>query len=77
MEFKTFDLERPGSEQELESGSFDIILGTNVVHAVSDVRAALRNIHDLLAPGGSFLPGANLISMSEISLRPDPTCRRG
>ena len=55
VEFKTFDLERAGTEQEMESGSFDIILGTNVVHAVSDVRAALRNIHDLLTPGGSLL----------------------
>ena len=55
VEFKIFDLEKPGAEQELEAGSFDFILGTNVVHAVSDVRAALRNLHDLLAPGGSLI----------------------
>jgi len=55
VEYKAFDLERPGTEQELEAGGFDIILGTNVVHAVSDVTATLRNIHELLAPGGSLL----------------------
>ena len=55
MEFKIFDLEKPGVEQELEAASFDFIIGTNVVHAVSDVRAALRNLHDLLAPGGSLI----------------------
>ncbi len=55
VEFKTFDLEKPGAEQEFELGTFDIILGTNVIHAVSDVRVALRNINDLLAPGGSLL----------------------
>ncbi len=55
VEFHTFDLERPGTEQELDPGSFDIILGTNVIHAVSDVRVALRHIHGLLAPGGSLL----------------------
>ena len=55
VEFKQFDLEKPGHEQEFESGIFDLILGTNVVHAVSDVRATLRNIHDLLAPGGTLL----------------------
>ena len=27
----------------------------NVLHAVSDVRAALRNLHGLLAPGGSLI----------------------
>ena len=55
VEFQTFDLEKPGNEQEFALGSFDIILGTNVIHAVSDVRYALRNINHLLAPGGSLL----------------------
>ena len=55
VEFKIFDLEKPGADQELEAGSFDFIIGTNVLHAVSDVRAALRNLHDLLAPGGSLI----------------------
>ena len=55
VEFKIFDLEKPGVAQELEAASFDFIIGTNVVHAVSDVRAALRNLHDLLAPGGSLI----------------------
>ena len=55
VEYKVFDLERPGSEQEFELGAYDIILGTNVVHAVSDVRVALRNINELLAPGGSLM----------------------
>ena len=55
VEYKTFDLEKSGTAQEFEAGSFDIILGTNVVHAVSDVRAALRNINELLAPGGSLM----------------------
>ncbi|MDP1587578.1 MAG: methyltransferase, partial [Prosthecobacter sp.] len=55
IEYKIFDLERPGTEQDFEAGTFDIILGANVVHAVSDVRAVLRNIHDLLAPGGTLL----------------------
>ncbi len=55
VEFKIFDLEKPGVEQELEAGTFDFIIGTNVVHAVRDVRAALRNLHGLLAPGGSLI----------------------
>jgi NADPH:quinone reductase-like Zn-dependent oxidoreductase/SAM-dependent methyltransferase/acyl carrier protein len=55
VEFHNFDLEKPGNEQEFDLGSYDIILGTNVIHAVSDVRVALRHINDLLAPGGSLL----------------------
>jgi acyl transferase domain-containing protein/acyl carrier protein len=55
VEYKTFDLEKPGTEQGFEAGSFDFIVGTNVLHAVSDVRAALRHVHDLLAPGGTLV----------------------
>jgi hypothetical protein len=52
VQFKIFDLEKPGAEQGFEAGAFDLILGTNVLHAVSEVRVALRHIHELLAPGG-------------------------
>jgi acyl transferase domain-containing protein/NADPH:quinone reductase-like Zn-dependent oxidoreductase/SAM-dependent methyltransferase/acyl carrier protein len=55
VEFKIFDLEKPGVEQEFEPGAFDFIIGTNVLHAVRDVRAALSNLHGLLAPGGSLI----------------------
>ena len=55
VEFKIFDLEKPGREQELETASFDFVIGTNVLHAVRDVRAALRNLHELLVPGGSLI----------------------
>lgn len=55
VDFQTFDLEKSGVEQGFEPGSFDIILGTNVIHAVSDVKRALRHINDLLVPGGSLL----------------------
>ncbi len=55
VECKVFDLERPGTEQDLEAGSFDMIIGTNVVHAVTDVRVALTHLKELLAPGGSLV----------------------
>ncbi len=54
VEFKTFDLEKSGSEQDFALGSFDLILGTNVIHAVRDVKDALGNIRDLLTAGGSL-----------------------
>lgn len=55
VECKIFDLDRPGTDQDLAAGSFDFIIGTNVLHAVSDVRETLRNLHALLAPGGSLI----------------------
>jgi acyl transferase domain-containing protein/NADPH:quinone reductase-like Zn-dependent oxidoreductase/SAM-dependent methyltransferase/acyl carrier protein len=55
VETKIFDLEKPADEQGFELGSFDFVIGTNVLHAVADVRFALRNLHDLLASGGSLV----------------------
>jgi len=55
VEYKLFDLEKPGVDQDFEAGSFDLILGSNVVHAVSDVRSTLRHLHDLLTPGGTLM----------------------
>jgi acyl transferase domain-containing protein/NADPH:quinone reductase-like Zn-dependent oxidoreductase/NAD(P)-dependent dehydrogenase (short-subunit alcohol dehydrogenase family)/SAM-dependent methyltransferase/acyl carrier protein len=55
VEYKILDLEKPGTEQGFEPGSFDFIIGTNVVHAVCDLRSTLKHIHDLLAPGGNLV----------------------
>jgi acyl transferase domain-containing protein/NADPH:quinone reductase-like Zn-dependent oxidoreductase/NAD(P)-dependent dehydrogenase (short-subunit alcohol dehydrogenase family)/SAM-dependent methyltransferase/acyl carrier protein len=55
VEYKIFDLEKPGTEQGFETGAFDFVIGTNVLHAVSDLRLALRHIHELLAPGGNLV----------------------
>jgi acyl transferase domain-containing protein/NADPH:quinone reductase-like Zn-dependent oxidoreductase/acyl carrier protein len=55
VEYKVLDLEKPGTEQGFEAGSFDFVIGTNVLHAVSDLRSTLRHIHELLAPGGNLV----------------------
>lgn len=54
VEFKVYDLEKPALEQDFAEGSFDLIIGTNVVHAVQDLRFTLGNLHGLLAPGGTL-----------------------
>jgi acyl transferase domain-containing protein/NADPH:quinone reductase-like Zn-dependent oxidoreductase/SAM-dependent methyltransferase/acyl carrier protein len=55
VEYKTLDLEKPGTAQGFEAGVFDFIIGTNVLHAVSDLRSTLTQVHQLLAPGGSLV----------------------
>ncbi|MDB6120828.1 MAG: NRPS-type-I fusion protein, partial [Verrucomicrobiaceae bacterium] len=54
VDCKIFDLEKPATEQGFEAGAYDMIVGTNVLHAVADVRQSLRYIHELLAPGGTL-----------------------
>ncbi len=55
VECKVFDLERPAGDQGFDLGSYDFVIGTNCVHAVSDVTSALQHVRDLLAPGGSLI----------------------
>jgi acyl transferase domain-containing protein/NADPH:quinone reductase-like Zn-dependent oxidoreductase/NAD(P)-dependent dehydrogenase (short-subunit alcohol dehydrogenase family)/acyl carrier protein len=55
VEYKILDLERPGPEQGFEANAFDFVIATNVLHAVNDVRTALRHIYELLVPGGNLV----------------------
>ncbi len=52
VEFGLFDLERDAAPQGYAPGSFDVIVAANAVHAVKDLRTALRRLQELLAPGG-------------------------
>jgi acyl transferase domain-containing protein/NADPH:quinone reductase-like Zn-dependent oxidoreductase/SAM-dependent methyltransferase/acyl carrier protein len=54
VEYRALDLNREPFEQGFDEGSFDFIIGTNVLHAASDLRATLGHLHRLLAPGGTL-----------------------
>lgn len=50
MDFQTLDLEK-GPAAALQ-GKYDIVLGTNVVHATSDITKSCKGIRSLLRAGG-------------------------
>ena len=52
IEYRGFDVDREPEEQGFASGSFDVIVSANAVHASVDLRAALQRLRRLLAPGG-------------------------
>ncbi|KAJ7898537.1 polyketide synthase [Mycena olivaceomarginata] len=55
MVAKMYDLSKTPAEQGLQFGHYDLITGLNVVHAVPELNATLRDLHTLLAPGGRLL----------------------
>ena len=55
VEYKVLDLEKPAADQDFEPDTYDFIVGTNVLHAVADVRVSLKMLHELLVPGGTLL----------------------
>lgn len=50
----TFEVAEPGSDRWAD-GSFEAVLGFNVLHLISDRAPVLRNIHRILKPGGYFI----------------------
>ena len=54
VEYAVLNLDQDPAAQDFAPGTFDFIVGTNVLHATADVRASLRHLHDLLAPGGTL-----------------------
>jgi acyl transferase domain-containing protein/thioesterase domain-containing protein/SAM-dependent methyltransferase len=52
LTFGPLDISMDPRAQGLDAGSFDLVVGFNVVHAARDVPAALQNLAALLAPGG-------------------------
>lgn len=51
----TLDISRPPALQDMEVGTFDLVVAANVLHATPDLAAAVRNAVTLLAPGGRLL----------------------
>ncbi|WP_328741680.1 acyltransferase domain-containing protein [Streptomyces caniferus] len=52
LRFGTFDITRDPVEQGLAPGTYDLVVGYNVVHIAPRVRDALRGLGRLLRPGG-------------------------
>jgi len=42
-------------DQNLEKGSFDVVMAFNVLHLLEDIPGAVHRVHELLKPGGSFI----------------------
>jgi len=52
MRFAVLDISRDPVAQGFETGSFDLVVGLDVVHATPRVRETLRNLRTLMVPQG-------------------------
>jgi len=55
IQFKILDISSNPSSQGFETGIFDIITASNVLHATPDIEETLRNCRSLLKPGGKLI----------------------
>ncbi|KAK8112196.1 uncharacterized protein PG998_008653 [Apiospora kogelbergensis] len=51
MQYATFDMQTPVSEQGFEA-DYDLVIASNVIHATTDIQKTLSNVRSLLKPGG-------------------------
>jgi len=54
---RLFNIEKSPVEQNLPLAAYDVVVGSNVVHATANIRASLRNIKAVLKQNGVLLLG--------------------
>ena len=52
VQYKMLDIEKSPTDQDIPPHSFDLVIATNVLHAVPSLHQAVRNTIELLSPGG-------------------------
>ncbi|KAL6897583.1 polyketide synthase [Trichoderma evansii] len=52
IEYKTFDVTKDPAEQQLQKGSYDLVIGYNVAHATPNLQESLGHLRELLCPSG-------------------------
>ncbi|MFF0771402.1 SDR family NAD(P)-dependent oxidoreductase [Nonomuraea wenchangensis] len=55
VQYRLLDLAREPAEQGFGGEFYDVVVADGALHAVPDVRAAVRRLRDLLVPGGRLL----------------------
>ena len=55
VDFAELDIDRDLGRTRHADGSFDLVIAANAVHASRDLRAALKRLRELVAPGGVLL----------------------
>lgn len=55
IDFRTLDVEMDPVEQGFVSGSYDVVIASNVLHATKRMDVTMRHVRSLLRPGGSLI----------------------
>ncbi|KAK7757127.1 hypothetical protein SLS62_000674 [Diatrype stigma] len=55
MKFRTLDLEEDVTSQGYERETYDVVLAGSVLHATKNLAATLRNLRQVLKPGGHLI----------------------
>ena len=68
MRYRILDVEKVPSDQGFDTNQYDVIVAANVLHATSLLLRTMKNVHNLLKPGGRLI----LIEETVLALRRFP-----
>lgn len=55
MSFHTLDMDRAIETQGFKPASYDLVIAASVLHATTDLEAAIRNVREAVKPGGRLV----------------------
>jgi amino acid adenylation domain-containing protein len=55
LRYQIFNVEKPLSGQDIDTGSYDLVIATNVLHATKAIRKTLRNVKAAMRGNGLLL----------------------
>ena len=55
MNYKKLDIGKRPLTQGFTPGRYDLVIASNILHATSDIENTIRNVRELLKPGGRFV----------------------
>ena len=55
VNYKRLDIEKRPSTQGFAPGTYDLVIASNVLHATRNIENTIKNVRELLRPGGKFV----------------------
>ncbi|KAJ5715842.1 uncharacterized protein N7483_013023 [Penicillium malachiteum] len=68
LEYKIVDIEKDPVQQGVATGTYDIVIANNVLHATRSISATLAHCREMLRPGGVLLLGELTTSLARVPM---------
>ncbi|CAG8327922.1 unnamed protein product [Penicillium salamii] len=68
LEYKIVDIEKDPAQQGVLTGSYDLVIANNVLHATRSISTTLGHCRDMLRPGGVLLLGELTTTLARVPM---------
>ncbi|KAJ5788006.1 hypothetical protein N7457_002996 [Penicillium paradoxum] len=68
LEYKIVDIEKDPAQQGVSTGTYDLVIANNVLHATKSISATLAHCREMLRPGGVLLLGELTTTLARVPM---------